>query len=209
MTLLDALNRRYAVKRFADKALDPDRLHTLLEAIRLSPSAFGVQPYRLLLIQNPEVRAALVPHSMGQEKVLYSSHLLVFAACTAAGGEMVDEYVGCLSDQRGGGISLYDGLARHVKNYLDGMSAAEIAIWAEQQLYIALGNCLTSAALLEIDCCPMTGIDSAGYDEVLQLSAAGLRTVAVCALGQRHPEDCASKQRKVRLPAHELIRCWP
>ncbi len=209
MKLLEALNRRYAVKRFSDQPLETDRLDTLLEAIRLSPSAFGVQPYRLLLISNPVVRAALVHHSMGQDKVLYSSHLLVFAVCTSVGAAMVDELVDQLACQRGEPGERYDGLAQHVKSYLNDMNAAEKTVWAEQQLYIALGNCLTSAALLEIDCCPMTGIDPEGYDHVLQLPSEGLRTVAACALGQRHPEDAAAAQRKVRLPIEELIRRWP
>lgn len=209
MTLLDALNRRYAVKRFSDQPLEADRLDTLLEAIRLSPSAFGVQPYRLLLISNPVVRAALVHHSMGQDKVLYSSHLLVFAACRSVDAAMVDERVEQLATQRGEHNEAYAGLAQHVKSYLHDMNTAERAVWAEQQLYLALGNCLTSAAVLEIDCCPMTGIDPEGYDRVLQLEPEGLRTVAVCALGQRHPEDAAAAQSKVRLPAEELIRRWP
>ncbi len=208
MKLLHALNRRYAVKRFSDQPLDPDRIETLMESIRLSPSAFGVQPYRLILVENPVVRAALVPHSMGQDKVLYSSHLLVFAACTSVDAAMVDGLVEQLSTQRGEPREAYAGLAQHVTSYLNDMNAAEKAVWAEQQLFIALGNCLTSAALLEIDCCPMTGIDPEGYDRVLQLAPDGLRTVAVCTLGVRHPEDVASGQTKVRLPTEEMIRRW-
>ncbi|GAA0784072.1 nitroreductase family protein [Marinobacterium sediminicola] len=209
MKLLSALNRRYAVKRFSDTSLDAERLDTLMEAIRLSPSAFGLQPYRLLLINNPVVRASLVHHSMGQDKVLYSSHLLVFAACRSVDSVMVDELVELLATQRGEKKDAFDSLSQHVKSYLNDMNAAEKAVWAEHQLYIALGNCLTSAALLDIDCCPMTGIDPEGYDRVLQLRPAGLRTVAVCALGLRHPEDTAATQLKVRLPSGELIRRWP
>lgn len=209
MKLLNALNRRYAVKRFSDQPLEPEMLDTLLEATRLSPSAFGIQPYRLILVKNPVVRASLVHHSMGQDKVLYSSHLLVFAACTSVDAAMVDELVEQLRVQRGGHKGAYEGLAQHVKSYLNDMNATEKAVWAEHQLYIALGNCLTSAAVLDIDCCPMTGIDTKGYDRVLQLRQEGLRTVAVCALGQRHPEDMAAEQLKVRLPTDELIRRWP
>ncbi|GAA0700319.1 NAD(P)H-dependent oxidoreductase [Marinobacterium maritimum] len=209
MTLLDALNRRYAVKRFTDQILEDDRLDSLMEAVRLSPSAFGVQPYRLILIRNPAVRAALVHHSMGQDKVLYSSHLLVFAACSAVDSSMVDQLVDEMVAQRGGNLETYKGLEQHVKSYLNDMDLAEKAKWADQQLYLALGNCLTSAALLDIDCCPMTGFDPEGYDRVLQLQPEGLRTVAVCALGQRHPEDALAEQAKVRLPAEELIRRWP
>lgn len=209
MTLLNALNRRYAVKRFSDHILDPERINTLLEATRLSPSAFGVQPYRLILVQNPTVREELVSHSMGQDKVLHSSHLLVFAACTTVDSSMVDQLVCHMADERGGGIEAYAGLSQHVKSYLNDMSTEEKAVWADQQLFIALGTCLTSAALLGIDCCPMTGIDRAGYDRVLGLSQEGLRTVAICTLGQRHPDDITASQSKVRLPSEELIRRLP
>ncbi|MBR9829750.1 MAG: NAD(P)H-dependent oxidoreductase, partial [Oceanospirillales bacterium] len=202
---LDALNQRYAVKRFSDSILEPERIDALLEATRLSPSAFGVQPYRLILIQNPAVRAELLPHSMGQDKVLHSSHLLVFAACTFVDAPMVDQLVSHMAARRGGDLEDYAGLSQHVKSFLSDMNAEEKSVWAEQQLFIALGTCLTSAALLDIDCCPMTGIDRAGYDCVLGLSQEGLRTVAICALGQHHPDDVAASQVKVRLPAEEMI----
>jgi len=209
MTLLDALNRRYAVKRFSDNIIDPDRINTLLEATRLSPSAFGIQPYRLILVQNPAVRAQLVSHSMGQGKVLHSSHLLIFAACMEVDVSMVDQLIDHLAARRGGGIEAYTGLSQHVKSYLHDMNAEEQAAWVEQQLFIAFGTCLTSAALLDIDCCPMTGIDQAGYDRVLGLPQEGLRTVAVCALGQRHPDDDAASQIKVRLPMAEMVQRLP
>ena len=206
MSPVTALNWRYAVKQFSTTKLDTARLDVLLEAVRLSPGAFGLQPYRLLLISNPDLRAALLPYSMGQDKVASCSHLLVFAAVEQIDAAFVAEHIALLAAQRGGKPEDYQGFSEHLNGYFRDMSAQDRAHWADQQLYLALGNCLTSAALLGIDSCPMTGFEPAEYDRVLDLKPQGLRTVAVCALGERHPEDAMAAQQKVRLPAQVLTR---
>lgn len=206
MSPVEALNWRYAVKQFSSRTLDTGLLDQLLEAVRLSPSAFGLQPYRLLLISDPEVRARLLPYSMGQDKVLNSSHLLVFAALEQVDESMITEHIDLLQNSRGGESSDYEGFSAHLKAYLNGMTEQEKRSWADQQLFIALGNCLTSAALLGIDSCPMTGFEPDGYDQVLGLKGEGLRTVAICALGQRDGTDATSAHAKVRLPPSLFTR---
>ncbi len=206
MSPVEALNWRYAVKQFSSETLDTGLLDQLLEAVRLSPSAFGLQPYRLLLISDPEVRARLLPYSMGQDKVLNSSHLLVFAALEQVDESMITEHIDLLQNSRGGESSDYEGFSAHLKAYLNGMTEQEKRSWADQQLFIALGNCLTSAALLGIDSCPMTGFEPDGYDQVLGLKGEGLRTVAICALGQRDGTDATSAHAKVRLPPSLFTR---
>lgn len=206
MSPVEALNWRYAVKQFSSETLDTGLLDQLLEAVRLSPSAFGLQPYRLLLISDPEVRARLLPYSMGQDKVLNSSHLLVFAALEQVDESMITEHIDLLQNSRGGESSDYEGFSAHLKAYLNGMTEQEKRSWADQQLFIALGNCLTSAALLGIDSCPMTGFEPDGYDQVLGLKGEGLRTVAICALGQRDGTDATSAHTKVRLPPSLFTR---
>ncbi len=206
MSPIEALNWRYAVKSFSSKSLDEAQLESLLEATRLSPSAFGLQPYRLLLVSDPEVREQLLPFSMGQDKVVNSSHLLVFAALDQVDERLVDEHIDLLQSNRGGHSDDYQGFSAHLKAFFGRMNEQEKNIWADQQLYIALGNCLTSAAFLGIDSCPMTGFEPAGYDQVLGLKEEGLRTVAICALGQREETDSAAEQAKVRIPASLFTR---
>ncbi|MBA4502677.1 NAD(P)H-dependent oxidoreductase [Marinobacterium marinum] len=206
MSPLNALNWRYAVKQFANTTLHPQQLEPLLEAIRLSPGAFGLQPYRLLLISNPELRSNLLLHSMGQNKVTKASHLLVFAAVQQIDEAFVADHIECMTQQRGGTAEEYQGLEAHLNGYFRNMSDQEKVRWADQQVFLALGNCLTSAALLGIDSCPMTGFNPEGYDQVLGLAEQGLRSVATCALGERHAEDAAADLPKVRLPAQVLTR---
>ena len=206
MTPLHALNWRYAVKQFSSSTVGKAKLDTLLEAVRLSPSAFGLQPYRLLLISNPGVRAALMPHSMGQDKVTKASHLLVFAALNRVDDAFVDSHIALLAQEREHPVERLQGFRDHLHGFFRDMTEQEKARWADQQAYLALGNCLTSAALLGIDSCPMTGFDPQGYDQVLGLAEQGLRSVAICALGERHPDDQAAQQPKVRLPAQLMTQ---
>lgn len=206
MPLLNALNWRYAVKQFSNTTLNSQQLESLLEATRLSPGAFGLQPYRLLLISNLELRRDLLAHSMGQDKVANASHLLVFAAVTQIDESFVAEHIELMAQQRGGAAEEYQGFQAHLNGYFRDMTEQEKAHWADQQLYLALGNSLTSAALLGIDSCPMTGFDPAGYDQVLGLAEQGLRSVAICALGERHVDDAVADLPKVRLPAQVMTR---
>jgi nitroreductase len=206
MSPLNALNWRYAVKQFANTTLTTEQLEPLLEATRLSPGAFGLQPYRILVISNPELRTDLLAYSMGQDKVVHASHLLVFAAVTRIDEAFVAAHIELMARQRGGDIEAYRDFQAHLSDYFNNMTDQEKSHWADQQVYLALGTCLTSAALLGIDSCPMTGFDAAGYDALLGLADQGLRSVAICPLGVRHAEDTVADLPKVRLPAQVMTR---
>ena len=205
MSVIDALQWRYAVRQFADQRLEQHQIEPLLTATRMSASAYGLQPYHLLLLDSGDLRRQLLPHSMGQEKVVASSHLLVFAAHTQIGDHTVDRYIDKLAAIRRVPLSDLAPYADHMKTALAAMSATERLEWAHQQAYIALGTLLTSAAVLGIDTCPMTGFDKAGYDAVLDLPARGLTSTAICALGVRHPDDHTATQPKVRFDDNEMV----
>lgn len=203
--LAQALNWRYAVRRFSDERIHPTELEALLEAVRHSPSAYGLQPYRLIVVASREVRERLLAHSYGQEKVVECSHLLVLAACRDVTDELVDRYVsvsGSLTGEPAQGLDAYAGT---VKSALASQSPAERAESAHRQAFLALGTLTTSAALLGIDCCPMSGFDPAGYDSVLGLGEEGLTTSVICALGRRHPQDEAALRARVRIPRDEFV----
>ena len=205
MAIIDALTWRYAVRQFANQRLEDRQIEALLTATRLSASAYGLQPYHLLLLESADIRQQLLPHSMGQDKVVASSHLLVFAAHTHIGDQTVDRYLDKLATVRQVPLAELAPYADHMKTALAAMSAAEQQEWAHQQAYIALGTLLTSAAALGIDTCPMTGFDRAGYDAVLDLPAQGLTSTAICALGVRHPDDQTARLPKVRFDDHEMV----
>ena len=206
MSVLQALNWHYGVKRFSDQLVEPARLEMLLEATRLSPSAYGLQPYRLWVITDKAVRARLLPYSYGQQKVLDSSHLVVFAARQDIDSEFIAHHTQYLAKQRQLDNATQQSMQQYYQEKLvDTVTATERLQWAYQQTYLALGNFLTSAALLEIDACPMTGIEFGQYDELLGLNERGFTTVAICVLGNRDPEDSYAQQLKVRLPMEELV----
>ncbi len=208
MSLLEALNWRYAARAFSEQQLDDEQVRQLLEATRLSASSYGLQPYRILVIASRQSREKLLPYSFGQTKIRDCSHLLVFAASTLPIDQQVDEYIHRLADIREQSAELHQGYASHMKSALGSLSLDKQHQWAHEQAYIALGTLLTSAALMRIDSCPMTGIDKAGYDEVLGLADKNLTTSFVCALGYRHIEDQSAQQAKVRLPLSSLV-AWP
>jgi nitroreductase/dihydropteridine reductase len=209
MDLMNALQWRYAVRRFTRERLEEHEVRALLEATALSASSWGLQPYRLLVIEDRDLRRRLVAHSFGQDKVAESSHLVVVAARTDIGDALVDEYVERLARARQAEPASLEGVASHIKGALAARSVADNLAWAHQQAHIALGTMLTAAALLGIDACPMGGFDADAYDEILGLAARNLTTSVICAIGRRHGQDHAARAPKVRRAYHEMVAVLP
>lgn len=205
MKVIDALNWRYAVREFSTEVIAPAKLQQLLDATRLSPSSYGLQPYHLLVIQSPQLKQQLLEFSLGQDKVAQCSHLIVFAAHTNIGDATVNRYVKQFSQTRGVETSQLKNMEEHYKAALAVMDQSRRQEWAHQQAYIALGNFLTCASLLKIDTCPMTGIEFDGYDRVLGLREKNLTATAVCPIGIRHPQDASAREKKVRFDEHDMV----
>ncbi|GGD54931.1 NAD(P)H-dependent oxidoreductase [Lacimicrobium alkaliphilum] len=205
MKVLDALNWRYAVRNFSDEQIPREDLEILLQAVRMSPSAFGLQPYRLIVISNKSLRKQLLAHSMGQSKVVDCSDLVVFAAQTDVSEHTVQAYMEQLIRLRQVAPESVEAFQQQINGFLSSLLPQQKAEWAHQQAYIALGNLLTSAAMMKIDSCPMTGFDPQGYDQVLDLNRQQLTTTAICALGRRHSQDNYAQLAKVRLDTDEFI----
>ncbi|MBY6194316.1 NAD(P)H-dependent oxidoreductase [Marinobacter hydrocarbonoclasticus] len=205
MNIHQALDWRYAVREFSPEKLDTRAVETLLDAVRKSASSYGLQPYKLLVVESRAVRQALLAHSFGQQKVLECSHLIVFAAQTEIGDHTVDRYVDQFVKTRGVPASDIAGYVEHMKQALSGKTAAEKQVWAHQQAYIALGTLLTAAATMQIDSCPMTGFDHKAYDEVLGLPELGLESTAIVALGYRSVWDTTAQLPKVRFDYEDVV----
>lgn len=205
--LLERLNWRYATKQF-----DPNRKisaadwATLEEALTLTPSSGGLQPWKFVVVTDPAVRAKLLPASYGQPQISAASHLVVFAAKNNLSEADVDAFIRHAAATRGVPAEALapfrDILVGGIVKALD-ESARNI--WARNQTYIALGNLLTCAALLGIDACPMEGFDRAQYDEILGLKAAGYASAVIATLGYRSPEDKYAGAAKVRFPKEQVI----
>ncbi|GAA5129101.1 NAD(P)H-dependent oxidoreductase [Luteolibacter yonseiensis] len=205
--LLDQLNWRYATKQFdPSKKISAEDWDTLEEALRLSASSVGLQPWKFLVVEDPELRATLQPVSYGQSQIVDASHLVVFTTKFNLSEADVDAHIAKTAEVRG--ISVEDlaplrGMA--VGGIIAGKSEEERRNWAFNQTYIALGNLLTSAALLGIDACPMEGFSREEYDRILGLTEQGLASAAVVTLGYRSSEDKYGNAPKVRFDRDEVI----
>jgi nitroreductase len=206
--LLEALNWRYAVKQFdATKKIATDTWAAIEDSLVLSASSFGLQPYRFYVIANPAVRAQLLPNSWGQNQVVDASHYVVFAGRTAMTAEEIAAFIRLTATTRGQATESLKGLQDMMHgSILNEGFQAQAAAWAGAQAYIALGNLLTSAALVGVDACPMEGFAKEEYDKILDLPAQGYGAVVCCALGYRASTDKYASLQKVRPPKAELVK---
>lgn len=206
--LLDALNWRYATKAFDSSKKIPGTVWKALEeTLILSPSSFGLQPYRFLVVNDPDLRAKLQPHSWNQSQVVDASHYVVFAARTAMTETEIDRFLDRVVEVRGIPRESLEGYRGMMYGSLLSPGAeARIPHWAALQAYIALGNLMTSASLLGVDTCAIEGFSPAEYDALLGLKDQGLASVVCCALGYRSAEDKYAGLAKVRFPGSDLIR---
>ncbi len=206
--LLDALNWRYATKTFDDTKKIPEATWKALEeTLVLSPSSFGLQPYRFLVIKDPAIRAQLKPHSWNQTQVVDASHYIVLAGRTAMTETEVDRFLDRVVEVRGISKESLDGYRGMMYGSLLSPGAeTRIPHWAALQAYIALGNLMTSAALLGVDTCAIEGFAPTEYDAILGLKEQGYASVVCCALGYRHSEDKHAAAAKVRFPSSDLIK---
>ncbi len=199
-------NWRYATKKFdATKKISNEDLSLLKEAIRLSTSSYGLQLYKVFIVENPEVRAQLQPASWGQSQIIEASHLFVFANYVDVQEKHIDQYLMNIAQTRA--ISLEDmkGYGDFMKNSLIGLPQDKKAIWTSKQTYLALGNLLNAAAELKIDVTPMEGFEPEKYNNILGLNTLGLNASLVAAVGYRHEDDATQHLAKVRKSTEELF----
>jgi nitroreductase len=205
--LLQQLRWRYAVKHFDPaRKIAADDWKALEDALVLSPSSYGLQPWHFFVITDPATRAKLAPASWNQPQISECSHMVVFTIKKGLAKHHVEEFMERIAAVRGVTREALKGyentIAGHLARPAEQFNADE---WARKQVYLALGNFLTCAAVLGIDACPMEGIVPAQYDEVLGLGAKGLATVVVATAGYRAPNDAYAKNAKVRFESRDVI----
>lgn len=204
MELINHLKWRYATKKYNAEKVSEEKVNQILEAINLTASSCGIQPYRVLVVSNPEIRAQLGAGSFNGQ-ILNSSHLLVFAAFNEISTTYIEEYIKMAEKQRNLPEGGMDDLKNKLINYFSANSAEANAIWANKQAYIGLGTALVAAAELKIDTTPMEGFDAQQFNEVLGLKEKGLHAAVILSLGYRDAEnDYFANMAKVRLPIEEF-----
>jgi nitroreductase/dihydropteridine reductase len=206
MNLIENLKWRYATKKFdADKKVPDEALAFLKEAIQLSASSYGLQLYKVLIIQDMELREKLKAASWGQPQITDCSHLFVFCQYQKIKPEHIERFMALKASLQNLDVDSLKGYAAFIMGKLEEKSAAELQNWMARQTYLALGNLLAACAELRIDAGPMEGFEPEKYNEILGLEEKGLTTFVIAAVGYRSVEDRTQFDKKVRKPLEELF----
>jgi nitroreductase len=205
--LLACLDWRYATKRFdATRRVPADVFAALEQALLLAPSSFGLQPWKFLVIETPELRTKLRAASWGQSQVTDASHYIVVAGQRTLTPADVDRFMARQLEVRGGSAASLTGYRDMIVGFLQkSWAAPNLGAWNARQAYIALGQLMTAAAVLGVDTCPMEGVDPVAYDQLLGLDQSAYTTLCGCAVGYRAADDKYATAKKVRFAANEVI----
>lgn len=207
MQLLENLNWRYATKKFdPTRKIGAEDLEYLMAAIQLSTSSYGLQLYKVLVIENPELRRELQAASWNQGQITEASHLFVFCNITSRDGRHIDAYIQNIAQTQGIALSEITGYGDFIKKSLAAKSDPQWLAWSERQPYLALSNLLMACAELRIDACPMEGFDSDRYNELLHLDEQGLNAGVIAPVGYRSETDETQFRKKVRKPKEALFQ---
>jgi nitroreductase len=206
MALLDDLRWRYATKKMNGQTVPEDKVNYILEAARLSPSAFGLQPYQVFVITDKNLLAQIKIFSNNQNQVTDCSHLLVFAAWDSYSYERLGDVFLKTAKERGLADNAMEAYQKGLWNLYEPLGRKWHSDHAAKQAYIALGLAVAAAAEQKVDASPMEGFDKTKMDETLGLEKMGLKSVVMLALGYRDAEkDWLIKLKKVRTSKEEFI----
>jgi nitroreductase len=206
MNLEQALRWRYATKQMNGQTVPQEKIDRILQAAHLAPSSSGLQPFKILVITNPELKAKIQPIAYGQQQVAGCSHLLVFAAWDNYTKERIDKAFAHSNRERGLDSSATEAYVANLWNMFSNKSAEENYQHAAKQAYLSFGFALFAAAVEEVDSTPMEGMDYDALDNLLGLREQGLRTAVMLALGYRDAaNDWLVSMKKVRTPEDEFF----
>jgi nitroreductase / dihydropteridine reductase len=205
MSLINALNWRYAVKRMNGNKVPAEKINTILEATRLSASSMGL-PYTILVVEDEALRKQIQAVAYNQPQIAEASHLLIFAAWDNISLEQVDEYIAQIAEERGVDPATLEGFHSSLAGIVTRNTAEQNHQWAARQAYIAFGTAIAAAATEQVDATPMEGFDAAALDTLLNLKEKGLRSVTLLPLGYRDADnDWLASQKKVRRGKDKLF----
>lgn len=200
------LKWRYAVKKFdSERMLSDSKIKKLKEAFNLTATSYGLQPIRMVVLQNKEVQEKLVQHSYNQRQVHQASHVLVICIEKNIDELFIVNYFNRVKEVRGTSDEILNSFKNGVIRDFSKKGIKEIHKWATNQAYLAMGNLLTICAVEKIDSCPMEGFIPAGYDDILQLDKENLTSVLVMPVGFRADDDILAELKKVRKDLNDSI----
>jgi len=207
--IINALNWRYAVKRYKNSPISELELNQILETIRLAPTSLGLQPFKVIRLQSPEKREACKPLFNNQPQSVEASDILIFAAYTELSDQLIEEYILRIAQTRNKNVEELQGFQRTIQQFLKSMNTEQFIEWAKKQTYIALGMAMSSAAMLRIDSTPMEGFKHTELDAFLDLPSQKLTSSVILALVKRDEDldflATSPKVRKSNLEMFEVI----
>ncbi|RLD85816.1 MAG: NAD(P)H-dependent oxidoreductase [Bacteroidetes bacterium] len=206
MNIIESLEWRYACKKFdPSKKLTNTQIDTLKNAFNLTPTSFGLQPIKMIVIKEQKLKDKFFPHSYFQEQVKTCSHLLVLCIDTIVDEKTIDNYFDYEKKVRGTTEDVVGTFRKQLKGMYGDMTAEDIERSSVYQTYIALGNLMTVCAVEKIDNCPMEGFVPAKIDEILGLKEKNLKSVLMLPVGIRAEDDIMSGMKKVRKPLKDIV----
>jgi nitroreductase len=204
--LAQAFQKRYATKQFDTTfVIPPDKLHILKESIRLAPSSFGLQLWKIFLIRTEKLREQIKVAAHNQPQMVEASELFLFCRPEKITENHLDQFVTSVSRIRKQPKASLVAYRQMLSQVILNLSEGEQTAWMEKQIYIALGFLLQTATLLDLDTCPLEGFNRNQVDELLELPRQGLHSVVACAVGKRSDNDLYASAPKVRYPEETIF----
>jgi len=206
MNIVESLKWRYATKKFdSNKYLSEEKIEAVKKSFCLTPTSYGLEPVKMLIIRDKVLQQELVKYSYNQEQVAQASDLLVFCAIKTIDETYIVDYFNRLKALRGTADEILKPFRDFLISDFGNKTQDEIHIWAVNQVYIALGNLMTVCAAEEIDACPIEGFIPSEYDKILNLTEKGLKSVLVMPMGYRANDDMFAELEKVRKPLNDSV----
>lgn len=206
MNFIENQNWRYATKKMdANKKIKAEDLNFLMEAVRLSTSSYGLQPYKIFVIESEDLKEKIKPAAWNQSQVTDSSYVFVFANIENFGDQHIDEFINLMSSERGIDLDQLKGYGDFMKMKINELTAEQKSVWTAKQTYLALGNLLNAAAEIKVDVTPMEGFEPEKVNAILGLDSQHLNASVIATVGYRSEEDATQHYKKVRKPLSELF----
>ncbi len=206
MSIIENLKWRYATQQFdLSQELSAEQLNTILEAGNLAPTAYGLQPFQMVVVADQAKRDALVEHAYGQEHFAKNGALVILAARTDIDEAYITEYVERTARLRGMDVAALNGFKNMMLGDMNGRGEAGRLAFAQLQAYIALGTMMAAASELQVDNHAMSGFNADAFDEFLGLKALNLHATVALALGHRSADDAWQNYAKVRKDIRDIV----
>lgn len=206
MNYLEALSRRYSVKKFNHEIIPQETLHNILESGKLSASSLGLQPYKITVVESEEMKQKLIPAFYNPSQISTCSHLIVIISKKIIGESYIQGYFNHISEVRDVPLANLDLFKNSINQHITQKNNDEIFNWAEKQSYIVLANLMYAAAIENVDTCPMEGFRQDLIEEILNIDPETEKVTVTLALGYRSEEDHFQHMKKVRKPNEKLFK---